>query len=99
MLNLCELLKVFVEKNQYICIDMKKMIPYNEPRGNKVTISLSDRELDAINSYCKKYKVASRAAVIREGAVRFVMERFLNDYPTLFAKSELDQLIVQKEDE
>ncbi len=74
------------------------MIPYNEPRGNRITIFLSDRELEAIDSYCHKYRASSRSAVIREGAIRFVMERFIDDYPTLFAKSELDQLIVRNDE-
>lgn len=73
------------------------MTPYNEPRGNKVTITLSDRELEAIDTYCRRYKVASRAAVIREGAVRYVMGQFVADYPTLFKQSDLDQLVVKGE--
>lgn len=58
-------------------------------------MTLSDRELDAIDRYCKKYKAESRSAVIREGAVRFVMGRFMEDYPTLFDKKELDRMIVE----
>lgn len=71
-----------------------KKVTYKESRDNKVTITLSDRELEAIDKYCKKYKSASRAAVIREGAVRFVMGKFFEDYPTLFGKNDLDRLIV-----
>ncbi|MCQ2227506.1 MAG: ribbon-helix-helix domain-containing protein [Bacteroidales bacterium] len=74
-----------------------KKIAYKEPRNNKITISLSDRELDAIDRYCKKYKCQSRTSVIREGAVRFVMGRFVDDYPKLFAKDTLDRLIVEDE--
>jgi len=74
---------------------MKKTTPHNEPRGNKVTITLSDRELEAIDSYCKRYKASSRTAVIREGAVRFVMGKFITDYPTLFNKNDLDLLVVK----
>ncbi|MCQ2204032.1 MAG: ribbon-helix-helix domain-containing protein [Bacteroidales bacterium] len=78
---------------------MKKRIAYKEPRNNRVTITLSDRELEAIDDYCKRYKSESRTSVIREGAIRFVMGRFIEDYPTLFQKSALDRLIVTDEEE
>lgn len=75
--------------------EMKKgYVKCKDPRPHKVTLTLSDRELDAIDRYCKKYKAGSRSSVIREGAVRFVMGRFMDDYPTLFDKQELDRMIV-----
>lgn len=61
-----------------------KNSPKADQRNNKVCLYLSDRELEAIDQYCKKYKSKSRSAVIREGAVRFVMAKFIDDYPTLF---------------
>ena len=50
--------------------------------------------VEAIDAYCKKYKVEGRAALIREMALRSVMGRFLDDYPTLFEKQDLDRLVV-----
>ncbi|TCO09635.1 hypothetical protein [Natronoflexus pectinivorans] len=64
-------------------------------RQHKVTILLNDKELEAIDMYCKKYKVKSKAGFIRESALRNVMTQFLEDYPTLFAKQELDSLVVR----
>ena len=55
-----------------------------EKRDNKVSVSFTDKEIEAIDRYCKKYKVRARTKVIREAALRFVMDRFLTDYPTLF---------------
>lgn len=63
-------------------------------RPNKIVVTFTDQELDAIDAYCKKYKAQSRTAVVREAAMRFVMGRFMEDYPTLFEKNDLDKLIV-----
>lgn len=63
-------------------------------RNNKVTLTLSDKELEAIDAYCKRYKIVSRSALIREASVRYVMGRLIDDYPTLFEKNDLDKLIV-----
>ncbi len=63
-------------------------------RSNKVTVFFNDKEMEAIDTYCKKYKIEGRAALIREMALRSVMGKFLEDYPTLFEKQDLDRLIV-----
>lgn len=63
-------------------------------RNSRVTVFFNDKEMEAIDKYCQKYKVESRAALIREAALRSVMGRFLEDYPTLFEKQDLDRLIV-----
>ncbi len=63
-------------------------------RNNKVTVFFNDKEMEAIDAYCKKYKIESRAALMREMTLRAVMGKFLEDYPTLFEKQDLDRLIV-----
>ena len=63
-------------------------------RNNKVTVFFNDKEMEAIDAYCKKYKIESRAALMREMTLRAVMTKFLDDYPTLFEKQDLDRLIV-----
>jgi hypothetical protein len=63
-------------------------------RNNKVTVCFNDKEMDAIDAYCKKYRLTSRAALIREMSLRAVLGKFLEDYPTLFEKQEMDRLII-----
>ena len=64
---------------------IKKTTHPAEIRLNKVTISLSDKELKAIDEYAKKHRKRSRAATIRECAVRFAMGKLVdNFYPSLF---------------
>ena len=65
-------------------------------RQHKVTVLLNDKELEAIDVYCKKYKIKSKAGFMRESTLRTVMAQFLEDYPTLFEKQELDSLVVHQ---
>lgn len=75
----------------------KLPLHYNEEafkRRHRLTIQLNDPEIEALELYCKKYKVKNRSAFVRESIMRVVMNRFLEDYPTLFEKQELDRLVV-----
>ncbi len=63
-------------------------------RNHKASFTLNDKELNALNVYCKKYKVPNKSKFMREIVMRVVMEKFMDDYPTLFGKEDLDKLIV-----
>lgn len=63
-------------------------------RKNRLTIQLNDSELEAINLYCKKYRVKNKSAFVRGLVLKEVMTSFLDDYPTLFEKQVLDRLVV-----
>lgn len=56
----------------------------SESRRNAVSITLSDRELAAIDEYCATFGGRSRAAVIREGAIRFVRAKLIDRHTCLF---------------
>ena len=76
-----------------------KKIPVNNlktklKRTNKITLLLNDKEIEAVEAYCKKYRVKSKSQFAREVVMRTVMNRFLEDYPTLFEKQDLDRLVV-----
>ncbi len=62
-------------------------------RKHRATFLLNDKERDAVNVYCKKYKIGNKSKFMREAVMRVVMEQFLDDYPTLFGKQDLDRLI------
>ena len=53
-------------------------------RKHNQTIRLNDFELQALNKYCKKYKVNNRAQFIRETLMTEILRKFDEDYPTLF---------------
>ncbi|MGQ1946191.1 hypothetical protein ACT3CD_03695 [Geofilum sp. OHC36d9] len=63
-------------------------------RRHRLTIQLNDKEMEAIELYCKKYKVKNKSGFVRESVLKSVMVKFLEDYPTLFEKQELDRLVV-----
>ena len=62
-------------------------------RKHKATFLLNDKENAAIEAYCKKYKVSNKSKFMRETVMRVVMEQFLEDYPTLFEKKDMDRMI------
>ena len=57
---------------------------YRESRSNSVSIKLTDRELEAIDEYCALFNKKSRAAVIREGVIRYVREKIIDRQTCLF---------------
>jgi hypothetical protein len=63
-------------------------------RRHRAGFLLNDKELEAMEAYCKKYKIDNRSKFMREIVMRFVMDKFLSDYPTLFDKQDLDKLKV-----
>lgn len=62
-------------------------------RRNRIVVTLSDSELDALLLYVRQFKAKSKTTVVREAVLRMVMERFVDNYPTLFGKNEMDSLI------
>lgn len=66
----------------------------HKKREHRSTFMLTAEENSAIEMYCKKYKVRNKSKFMREAVLRTVMEKFLDDYPTLFEKEDLDELIV-----
>ena len=53
-------------------------------RRNVSTIRFNQREKEAIDLYCQKYKIANKAKFMREVILTEVLKRFDEDYPTLF---------------
>jgi len=61
-----------------------------------VTTMLNDKEYSAIQSYCKKYKVKNRSHVIRQMVFSAILETYDRDYPTLFDKQVMADLVVER---
>jgi len=55
-------------------------------RTNKQTILLNNRELQALNLYCERYRI-SKSEFMREAIMRTILERFDHDLPSLFEES------------
>jgi len=53
-------------------------------RSNKKSILFNNRELNVIESYCRKYKISNRSKFMREVIITSILQKFDDDYPTLF---------------
>ncbi len=73
-------------------IKAQKIAP--KKREHRTSFMLTAEENSAIEMYCKKYKVRNKSKFMRDAVLRTVMEKFLDDYPTLFGKEDLDNLII-----
>jgi hypothetical protein len=53
-------------------------------RINKQTILFNNKEIKAIDDYCKKYAIRNRSRLMREMILSSIIRKFEDDYPTLF---------------
>lgn len=62
-------------------------------RTNRVGIVINEKEREALEAYCRKYKIENKSKFIRETIFKHIIERFLTDYPTLFEQDVLNSLV------
>ncbi len=53
-------------------------------RSTRTSILFNQRELEAINLYCEKYRIINKSKFMRETIMTEILKRFDEDYPTLF---------------
>ena len=53
-------------------------------RKHRKTILFNDKELEAFELYCKKYKVKSKTRFCREAIISVILRQFEEDHPKLF---------------
>ena len=56
----------------------------NLKRIHRKSILFNKRELNAINHYCRKYKIKNRSRFMRETIIEAILRQFDEDYPSLF---------------
>ncbi len=59
------------------------------PRVHKVTFMLNEEEHKTICRYLKKYHIENKSRWYRETILTHVLRTLEEDYPTLFAESEM----------
>lgn len=66
----------------------KKSLPLDRNtrmvRTHRESFLLNDKEFEALNRYCAKYRVGNKSKFIREAVMRVILERFGEDLPRLF---------------
>ncbi len=68
---------------------MKKRIvekDENLKRVHRKSILFNKREIQAIDHYCKRYKIRNKSKFMREMIITSVLKKFDEDYPSLFEK-------------
>ena len=53
-------------------------------RTSRQIIRFNKQEMDAINEYCRRYKVASKAPLMREAIMEHILAGLDEGHPTLF---------------
>jgi len=53
-------------------------------RVHRKVIVFNDKEMEAIEEYCRQFKVSSKAALIREATMEHVLAALDENHPTLF---------------
>jgi hypothetical protein len=53
-------------------------------RSYRTSLLFNNREREALNLYCEKYKIRNKSKFMREAIMTEVLKRFDEDYPTLF---------------
>lgn len=53
-------------------------------RTKRKSILFNKKEMQAIESYCRKYGVSNRSKFMREAIITTILKKFDDDYPTLF---------------
>jgi len=61
-------------------------------RNNRLCINLNEYEINVINKYCEKYQVKNRSKFVREAVILTVLNRFEEDYPSLFEAEQAETL-------
>ncbi|MCK9305205.1 MAG: hypothetical protein PHP30_06695 [Bacteroidales bacterium] len=56
----------------------------NLKRRHRKSILLNDKELEAVELYCKKYKISSESKFFREAIISTILRQFEEDHPRLF---------------
>ncbi len=64
-------------------------------RTSRTTLLFNQREKEAIELYCQKYKIRNKSKFMREVILTDILKRFDEDYPTLF-EFEKPNLFYQK---
>ncbi len=55
-------------------------------RINTKVIKFNNKELNAIEVYCKRYRISNKSRFMRETIITAILKKFDDDYPTLWEK-------------
>ena len=53
-------------------------------RSNRQVLYFNDSELDAVNAYCRKFRIRSKSSLLREIVMESIISELEDNHPTLF---------------
>ena len=62
----------------------------NLKRINRQSLMLNNHELNALQTYCKKYRISNKSKFMREAIITTVLKKFDEDHPSLFDDPQLN---------
>ena len=86
-----------MEPNPIVRMNLKER--YKKPKELKrkhlQVFLMNDREVDAFNLYCRKYKITNKSKLVRDFVFKSIIGRLSDDYPTLFSDEEMERMVRQ----
>jgi hypothetical protein len=70
-------------------MNQKRLSDESLKRRKRQAIMFNQREMNAINHYCNKFKVDNRSKFMREAIITEVLKKFDQNYPTLWEDAQL----------
>ncbi len=58
-------------------------------RVNRQAIMFNEREMNAINHYCDRFKINNKSKFMREAIITEVLKKFEENHPTLWEDTQL----------
>jgi hypothetical protein len=66
-------------------VKSKKKKPEEQlKRIHRKSMMFNRKELNALNRYCRKYKIKNQSKFMRETIIAAILKKFDEDYPSLF---------------
>ena len=53
-------------------------------RVHRQVLYLNDKEMEALNEYCRRFKVRQKGVLLREAAMEHILSELDENHPTLF---------------
>ena len=53
-------------------------------RSNRQVLYFNDSELNAVNAYCRKFRIRSKSSLLREIVMERIISELEDNHPTLF---------------
>lgn len=67
--------------------------PSELKRKYALAILLNEKELEALERYCRRFKIENKSKFIRETVFLEVIGRLDRDHPTLFSEEEMNRMV------